>query len=69
MGGTKRRKPNSPAQAQQGESDICAELKLFITQENAKSVKEIKDSNERRLEALEDALSFAMDSLMAVSEP
>ena len=47
---------------------MYAELKLFITQENAKTVKEIKDSNERRLVAIEDALSFAMDSLTAVSE-
>ena len=62
---TKRRKVSSPVQ--EGQSDICAELKTFITQENAKFVREIKDSNERRLTALEDSLSFAMDSLAAVS--
>ena len=35
--------------------------------ENVKSVKEIKDSNDRRLVALEDSLSFTMDALTSIS--
>ena len=63
---TKKRKAAcSPAE---GDGDICSELKKFIVQENAKCVKEIKESNERRLTALETSLSFAMDSLTAVSD-
>ena len=64
MGG-KKRKVNSPLQ--EGPSDLCANLKDFIVKENAKSVKEIKDSNNRRLAALEDSLSFTMDPLTSVS--
>lgn len=62
---TKKRKVCSP---QTGESEICADLKAFIVQENAKCVKEIKESNERRLVAIEESLSFALDSITAVSE-
>ena len=36
-------------------------------QENAKRVKGIRDSNERRLGALEESLAFSMDVLSAVS--
>ncbi|KAF0300618.1 hypothetical protein FJT64_003284 [Amphibalanus amphitrite] len=63
---TKKRKVCSPSQ--EGQRDLCSELKEFIVSENAKCVKEIKDSNDRRLAALEESLSFAMDSLSAVSE-
>ena len=63
---TKKRKVCSPSQ--EGQSDICAELKQFIVQENAKCVKEIKDSNDKRLSALEESLSFAMDSIAVVSD-
>ena len=63
---TKKRKVCSPTQEEQ--SDICAELKRFIVQENAKCVKEIKDSNDRRLVAIEESLSFSMDALTAVSD-
>ncbi|KAF0295826.1 hypothetical protein FJT64_006704 [Amphibalanus amphitrite] len=64
----KRRKVCSPAQEGQSDGDICAELKEFIARENAKCVKEIRDSNDKRLVAIEESLSFAMDSLTAVSE-
>ena len=64
----KRRKVCSPAQGEQSETDICAELKEFIARENVKCVKEIRDSNDRRLVAIEESLSFTMDSLKAVSE-
>ncbi|XP_043246750.1 uncharacterized protein LOC122394155 [Amphibalanus amphitrite] len=64
----KRRKVCSPAQGEQSDIDICAELKEFIAQENVKCVKEIRDSNDRRLMAIEESLSFAMDSLKAVSD-
>ena len=62
---TKKRKACSPPQENQ--SDLCAELKEFIVKENAKCVKEIKDSNERRISAMEDSLSFAMDAISSVS--
>ena len=62
---TKKRKACSPTQDNQ--SDLCAELKEFIVKENAKCVKEIKDSNERRISAMEDSLSFAMDAISSVS--
>ena len=61
----KRNAASSPAE---GEGDICTELKKFIVQENAKCVKEIKESSDRRLTALETSLSFAMDSIAAVSD-
>ena len=63
---TKKRKAYSPTQ--DGQSDVCAELKEFIVRENAKCVKEIKDSNDRRLVAVEESLSFAMDSLRTISD-
>ena len=63
---TKKRKVCSPSQ--EGQRDMCSELKEFIVSENAKCVKEIKDSNNRRIVALEESLSFALDSLTAVSE-
>ena len=63
---TKKRKACSPTQ--EAQRDMCAELKEFIVRENAKSVKEIKDSNDRRLIAIEESLSFAMDGLAAVSD-
>ena len=47
---------------------MCSDLKDFIVRENAKCVKEIKDSNDRRLVAVEESLSFAMDTLKAVSD-
>ena len=47
---------------------MCSDLKDFIVRENAKSVKEIKESNDRRLVAVEESLSFAMDTLRAVSD-
>ena len=62
----KKRKVCSPSQREQ--RDSCAELKEFITRENARCVKEIQDSNDRRIGALDESLSFAMDSLTAVSE-
>ena len=61
----KKRKASSPGQ---GQSDMCADLKQFIAKENAKSVKEIKESNEKRMAAIEESLTFAMDALSAVSE-
>lgn len=61
----KKRKACSPTQ--EGQHDVCAELKAFIVRENEKCVKEIKDSNDRRMVAVEESLSFAMDSLSAVS--
>ena len=64
----KRRKVCYPAQGERSEVDICAELKEFIVLENAKCVKEIRGSNNRRFVALQESLSFAMDSLTAVSE-
>ena len=63
---TKKRK--TACSPPEGDNDICAELKRFIVQENSKCVSEIKASNERRLTALESSLSFAMDSLAAVSD-
>ena len=62
---TKKRKACSPTQ--DDSNNICAELKAFIVSENAKCVKEIRDSNDRRLRAVEKSLSFALDSLSAVS--
>ncbi|KAF0296948.1 hypothetical protein FJT64_005620 [Amphibalanus amphitrite] len=63
---TKKRKTLSPPQ--EGQSDICADLKRFIVEENEKCVKQIVDSNNRRLEAIEESLNFAMDSLTSVSK-
>ena len=63
---TKKRKAGSPSQ--EGQSDInLGDLKEFIMMENAKNVKDIKESNERRLAAVEDSLSFTMDALTSVS--
>ena len=62
----KRRKVGSPSNEEQ--RDICAELKDFIVSENEKCVREIKKSNDRRIGALEESLSFAMDSIAAVSQ-
>ena len=39
----KRKTASSPAE---GEGDICSELKKFIVQENAKCVRDIKESND-----------------------
>ncbi|KAF0287851.1 Brevican core protein [Amphibalanus amphitrite] len=64
----KRRKVCSPSQEGPSDGDICAELKEFIVSENSKCVKEIRDSNDRRIAAVEESLSFAMDSLTAMSE-
>ena len=58
----------SPSQEGPSDGDICAELKEFIVSENSKCVKEIRDSNDRRIAAVEESLSFAMDSLTAISE-
>ena len=60
----KKRKVCSPAQ--EGQKDICAGLKYSIVQENAKCVKEIRDSNKWRLEALEESLTFSVDALSAI---
>ena len=62
----KRRKVGSPSNEEQ--RDICAELKDFIVSENEKCVREIEKSNDRRIGALEESLSFAMDSITAVSQ-
>ena len=62
---TKKRKVCSPSQ--EGQKDLCADLKDFIVQENAKCVKEIRDSNERRMGALEESLAFSLDALSAIS--
>ena len=64
---TKKRKACSPTQDGAGSTSFCEELKAFIVSENAKCVKEIRDSNDRRLGAIEESLSFALDSLAAVS--
>ena len=63
---TKKRKACSPKE--DDKQDMCAELKDFIVRDNAKCVKEIKDSNDRCLTALENLLSFSMDGLKAVSD-
>ena len=63
---TKNRKAGSPSQ--EGQSDInLGDLKEFIMMENAKNVKDIKESNERRLSAVEDSLSFTMDAADALT--
>ena len=62
----KKRKASSPSQREQ--SDVYSELKVFIASENAKCVKEIKDSNDRSIVAVEVSLSFALDSLAAVTQ-
>ena len=64
---TKKRKVSSPVQGLTDFGDICGDLKKFIAEESAKCVKEIKDSNERRLTAMEESLSFVLDSIAAVS--
>ena len=62
---TKKRKACSPTDGVQ--SDLCEELKKFIVEENAKCVREIQAACDGRLVAIEESLSFAMDSLTAVS--
>ena len=52
---------------EESQNDICAELKDFIVRENAKCVEAIRDSNERRMAATEEAVSFAMDSLSNIA--
>lgn len=64
----KKRKVSSPAQGQSELSVVSDDLKKFIAEENEKCVKQIKDSNERRLTAMEESLSFTMDSLAALSD-
>ena len=61
----KKRKVCSPLQGDK--SDVCEELKNFIASENVKCVEAIKESNERRIAAVEESLTFALDSLSAVS--
>ena len=51
----------------ESQSDLCAQLKEFIVKENTKCVAEIKESNDRRLAALKDSLTFSMDALSSVS--
>ena len=64
----KKRKVSSPVQAGQGDfSAMCNELKSFIVSENAKCVAQIKETNDRRLGAVEESLTFAMDSIAALS--
>ena len=63
---TKKRKAGT--QTQEGPSDPYAELKRFIIQENEKCVREITASNDKRLTAIEDSLSFALDAVKAVSD-
>ena len=57
---TKKRKGCSPTQ--ESPSDRFAELKAFMERENAK---EIKEYNDKRMSALEESLSFALDSMTA----
>ena len=68
---TKKRKVSSPPQegqsGVQSQSELYADLKGFITRENAKCVKQIQESNDKRLVALEESLAFALDSVTAVS--
>ena len=64
----KKRKVSSPVQGQSELSVVSDDLKKFIAKENEKCVKQIKDSNERRLSAMEESLSFTMDSLAALSD-
>ena len=71
---TKKRKAASPILPCQNESDPKVissdqyeELKGFIVRENAKSVEAIRESNERRLAAIEDSLSFTMDTVSTVA--
>ena len=52
---------------EESQGDICAELKDFIVRENAKCVEAIRDSNERRMAAMEEAVSFAMDSISNIA--
>ena len=52
---------------EESQGDICAELKDFIVRENAKCVEAIRDSNERRMAAIEEAVSFAMDSISNIA--
>ena len=61
----KRKTVCSPTQAVQ--SEIYSDLKAFIVRENERCVKEIQNSNDRRLEAIEASLNFAMDALQTVS--
>lgn len=69
---TKKRKVNSPKQdghrEMQSSDDMCTELKEFIARENAKCVRQIKESNDQRLVAIEESLSFAIDSVKTVSD-
>ncbi|KAF0302163.1 hypothetical protein FJT64_025705 [Amphibalanus amphitrite] len=46
---------------------MCDELKTFIASENTKCVREVKEANDRRMQAVEDSLSFALDSVTALS--
>ena len=72
----KKRKAGSPLQQSQGgtgvepdqrQIDLCAELKDFIVSENAKCVAAIQDTNERRIAAMEQSLSFTMDSISTLA--
>ena len=63
---TKKRKVCSPPQGDR--SDNYEELKEFIVRENSKCVEEIKTANERRIAAVEASLTFALDSITAVSQ-
>ena len=66
---TKKRKAGSPAQSGNLDlSDMCDELKTFIASENTKCVREVQEASERRMRAMEDSLSFALDSVTALSD-
>ena len=70
---TKTHTPGSPLRksrpgaVEESQYDACADLKDFITSENARSVEAIRSSNERRVAAMEEALSFSMDTLSNVA--
>ena len=70
---TKIRQAGSPLRKsrtgalEESQCDTCADLKDFIMRENARSVEAIRSSNERRLAAVEEALSFSMDTLSNVA--
>ena len=65
---TKKRKQCSPPEERSEKSDTYTELKEFIVCELAKSVRDFKEANERRLTATDESLNFTHEAVVAVSK-
>ena len=65
---SRKRNARSSAQGRGNFTDICSELKTFIAEENAKVVREIKQSNDKRVAAMKESLSFTIDSIKTLSD-